>query len=313
MPDEEGDNNNGDQHESAHLSDCALHLGVRRACEVPQQTKANTPHQPTSGIESQELQIAHPAETGEPRHDRPQKSCEARKEHRRTATLAEKLLCALDFSLVAAKERPPQHPTSEVLADLVSDRVAQHGRYHHEGQEQAQRQTPLRRQHASENHRGFAGQDKPDEDRCLPEHEKENEASRKRRRHVEQVAQEAGHVPATIRRLDARGTTSAGHAATERTDELARPLAWCCPSRRFPPYGVRMARVVLRVRLVGGDLVDVLINRSDVAEPDELVQEAVEVLANDSGVLRCLHGDREVVLYGRGVAGLEVAPRGAVL
>jgi hypothetical protein len=30
-------------------------------------------------------------------------------------------------------------------------------------------------------------------------------------------------------------------------------------------------------------------------------------------VLRCKHGDRLVVLYGRGVAAIEVAPRGAVV
>jgi hypothetical protein len=30
-------------------------------------------------------------------------------------------------------------------------------------------------------------------------------------------------------------------------------------------------------------------------------------------VLRTQHGDRLVVLYGRGVAAIEVAPRGAVL
>jgi hypothetical protein len=32
-----------------------------------------------------------------------------------------------------------------------------------------------------------------------------------------------------------------------------------------------------------------------------------------SGVLRCRHGERLVVLYARGVAAVEVAPRGAVL
>ncbi len=31
------------------------------------------------------------------------------------------------------------------------------------------------------------------------------------------------------------------------------------------------------------------------------------------GTLRCQHGDRLIVLYGRGVATVEIAPRGAVL
>ena len=74
-----------------------------------------------------------------------------------------------------------------------------------------------------------------------------------------------------------------------------------------------MATVVLRVRLVGGDFVDVLVDDPGIAKPEDVVQQTVSILANDSGVLPCRHGDRQIVLYGRGVAGLEVAPRGAVL
>ncbi len=74
-----------------------------------------------------------------------------------------------------------------------------------------------------------------------------------------------------------------------------------------------MAKVVLRVRLVGGDLLDVTFEDAGIAESHLLIDHAVSVLADDSGVLRCRHGDRVVVLYGRGVAGLEVGPRGAVL
>jgi hypothetical protein len=39
----------------------------------------------------------------------------------------------------------------------------------------------------------------------------------------------------------------------------------------------------------------------------------VSTLSGASGVLRCRHGERLVVLYARGVAAVEVAPRGAVL
>ena len=46
---------------------------------------------------------------------------------------------------------------------------------------------------------------------------------------------------------------------------------------------------------------------------DETVDRVIATLAEDNGVLRCRHGDRLVVLYGRGIATLEVAPRGAVL
>jgi hypothetical protein len=51
----------------------------------------------------------------------------------------------------------------------------------------------------------------------------------------------------------------------------------------------------------------------DAFDEDELIQRIVDTLAEDSGVLRTIHGDRQIVLYGRGVAAVEVAPRGAVL
>ena len=46
---------------------------------------------------------------------------------------------------------------------------------------------------------------------------------------------------------------------------------------------------------------------------DEILEHVISTLAEDGGILRCRHGDRLLVLYGRGVAALEVAPRGAVL
>ncbi|MEO3928425.1 hypothetical protein ABGB07_31825 [Micromonosporaceae bacterium B7E4] len=74
-----------------------------------------------------------------------------------------------------------------------------------------------------------------------------------------------------------------------------------------------MATTVLRVRLIGGDRMDITYDRPDVSGEDELVEHVISTLAQDSGVLRTKHGDRLVVLYGRGVAAIEVAPRGAVL
>lgn len=49
------------------------------------------------------------------------------------------------------------------------------------------------------------------------------------------------------------------------------------------------------------------------ASADEVTEHVTSAVAQDSGVLRARHGDRLVVLYGRGVAAVEVAPRGAVL
>lgn len=74
-----------------------------------------------------------------------------------------------------------------------------------------------------------------------------------------------------------------------------------------------MASIVLRVRLTNGAQIDVRYENPEVADADDLIEHVIAELAEDSGILRTRHGDRLVVLYGRGVAGLEVAPRGAVL
>jgi hypothetical protein len=74
-----------------------------------------------------------------------------------------------------------------------------------------------------------------------------------------------------------------------------------------------MVKIVLRVRLTGGDHMDVTYEESDTADANEVTEHIISTLAQDSGVLRTRHGDRLVVLYGRGVAAIEMAPRGAVL
>jgi hypothetical protein len=74
-----------------------------------------------------------------------------------------------------------------------------------------------------------------------------------------------------------------------------------------------MAMIVLRVRLTGGDRLDVTYEEPDTVDVDDVIEHAIATLAQDSGALHSRHGDRLLVLYGRGVAALEVAPRGAIL
>jgi hypothetical protein len=74
-----------------------------------------------------------------------------------------------------------------------------------------------------------------------------------------------------------------------------------------------MARIVLRVRLISGDRLDIAYEEPDTDDPDEVMERVIRTLADDTGALRARHGGRLVVLYGRGVAAVEVAPRGAVL
>jgi hypothetical protein len=74
-----------------------------------------------------------------------------------------------------------------------------------------------------------------------------------------------------------------------------------------------MADVVLRVRFLSGELVDVRYDEPDAEDESAVVQRAIDTLADPTGVLRSVHGGRLMVIYARGVAAIEVAPRGAVL
>ena len=74
-----------------------------------------------------------------------------------------------------------------------------------------------------------------------------------------------------------------------------------------------MATIVLRVRLLSGEYTDVTYEDPDQVDEAEMLDQVIEVLREESGVLRCRHGDRLVVLYSRGVASIEVSPRGAIL
>lgn len=74
-----------------------------------------------------------------------------------------------------------------------------------------------------------------------------------------------------------------------------------------------MATLVLRVRLVSGDITDVTYEDREGRSDDEVLDHVIGTLTSEGGVLRCEHGDRLVVLYARGVAAVEIAPRGAVL
>ena len=75
-----------------------------------------------------------------------------------------------------------------------------------------------------------------------------------------------------------------------------------------------MATIVLRARLVGGQQhTDLTYEDPDEVDEEALVDRVIRVLSTDTGVLRCRHGERLVALFARGVASIEVSPRGAIL
>jgi len=52
----------------------------------------------------------------------------------------------------------------------------------------------------------------------------------------------------------------------------------------------------------GGDHTDVTYEEPDTASEEEVAEHAIAILTGDAGVLRSVHGDRPVVIFGRGVA-----------
>jgi hypothetical protein len=54
-----------------------------------------------------------------------------------------------------------------------------------------------------------------------------------------------------------------------------------------------MAEIVLRVRLVGGDHLDVTYDETGAAA-DEVVEHIIATLAQDGGTLRCRHGAGQI-------------------
>jgi hypothetical protein len=105
----------------------------------------------------------------------------------------------------------------------------------------------------------------------------------------------------------------AGERAVRHPSEASDPSRnRLCPPAATSTLAV-VAKVVLRVRLIAGDRLDVTYEEDGIAEADEVADRAIASLADNSGMIRARHGDRLIVVYGRGVAALEVAPRGAIL
>lgn len=123
----------------------------------------------------------------------------------------------------------------------------------------------------------------------------------------------------------ARGPADLSACAAQPSAALCPDSLWarkdCSTHHAVEVFGVTvqrlscdgMATIVLRVRLTGGDHVDVTYEDPHGRDEAELTEQVVSTLSQDSGVLRATHGDRLVVLYGRGVSALEVSPRGAIL
>lgn len=110
---------------------------------------------------------------------------------------------------------------------------------------------------------------------------------------------------------------SVGSGAGRR---FGRPTPRSCPgsgmglaATTLGAYLAVTSAVELRVRFVSGDFVDVKYESAHAVELTEIMEEVVSTLAQDTGTLSCRHGDRVLVLFGRGVAALEISPRGAVL
>ena len=74
-----------------------------------------------------------------------------------------------------------------------------------------------------------------------------------------------------------------------------------------------MTTIAFRVYLVGGDSADVIYEGPDHADAGRVTEHVLSTLAKDSGILHCRRDDRLVVLFGRGVAAIEVTEPASTL
>jgi hypothetical protein len=121
------------------------------------------------------------------------------------------------------------------------------------------------------------------------------------------------HLAAAAARLMGSSAVPSSTDMPESAVQEARVRGGRVALKGMTPTVLAMAEVVLRIRLTGGDHMDVTYEETDTLDTADVAEHAIAVLATDAGMLRSRHGDRLVVIYGRGVAAVEVAPRGAIL
>jgi hypothetical protein len=73
-----------------------------------------------------------------------------------------------------------------------------------------------------------------------------------------------------------------------------------------------MTTIAFSVLLVGGDRADVTYEGPDHADADRVIEHVVSTLARDSGAVHCRRDSRLVVLFGRGVAAVEITEPASV-
>jgi len=71
-----------------------------------------------------------------------------------------------------------------------------------------------------------------------------------------------------------------------------------------------MATIAFSVYLIGGDRVEVTYDGPDHADAGRVIEHVVATLAQEAGVVHCRHAERLFVLFGRGVAAVEVTEPG---
>ena len=74
-----------------------------------------------------------------------------------------------------------------------------------------------------------------------------------------------------------------------------------------------MAKVALRILLLSGKQLDVVYDEPGTPSAADVGAHAAGLLGREDAVLWAEHGDRTVAVFARGVAAVEVDPRGAVL
>src|SRR4051794_2893019 len=165
---ESAEGHDGGRHRAA-LTEPVGDLLVGAAGQEPRERAAHAPHDPARRVVEEEAAVAHPAQAGQARGDRPEESGEAAEEDGGGTAAVQEGPGLVDPVVVPAEQPCPEQPRTEALADLVADRVADDRGGHHDHGQGDDRQPAGRGDEPGEQHGGLAGEHEAEEHRRLTE------------------------------------------------------------------------------------------------------------------------------------------------
>ncbi|MCY1216424.1 hypothetical protein D9M72_282970 [compost metagenome] len=190
-----------DQHANCHCgnndgsgtSRSACHFVVQVPGKVSECHEQAPPQHAAGDVPQREAPVGHAAQAGQCRHHGAEEGGEPAKEDGRAAPPLQELLGFLQLGALPVIGLERHQPGAQVLADFIPHRVAQDRGGDHHGNHHRERDAALAGDHTSHHRRGFAGNDKADEEGVLGENEREHNTGHQYRAGVEESVEECLH------------------------------------------------------------------------------------------------------------------------